>query len=505
LLNKEVNLRQLGNRLKHINIISLTQAFDTLKKEEYQNLLDYHNIKVRDEEVHDLKSLITILNDREGLKSIFNQFYVGYKIPQISKEFDLLRFGKDSIINIELKSSSTEEEILKQLKRNKYYLSFLKKEVYNFTFVEDMKKLYHLNDNKLEEVNFTDLAELLYKQEISHIDDIDRLFNPSDYLVSPFNSTEHFIENKYFLTHHQELIKKEIIDRLKDKTKANFFAVTGGAGTGKTLLTYDIAKEVINDRKKILIIHCGYLNDGHGKLNAVNGWLIVPVKVYSNYDFSDYDLIIIDEAQRMYPEQIDDIVTKISSINGNCIFSYDKLQTLSTKEESSDVEEKITKITSITPYKLSKKIRTNKDVASFIIMLFDRYKNKLVLSKDNIEISYFNNDDDAREFLYILSEQNWEVLRFTPSQYTNEKHGKSALAIFQTSHGIIGQEFDNVGVIVDQYFFYNEDGKLQYGSKSHYHAAKMLFQNITRTRKKVHIVIINNPEILNRCLSILTK
>ena len=111
--------------MKHINIISLTQAFDTLEKEEYLKLLAYHDIEIKDAEVNDLKSLIKILNDRDGIKSIFNQFYVGYKIPQIAKEFDLLRFGIDSVINVELKNSSTEEKILKQLKQNIYYLSFL--------------------------------------------------------------------------------------------------------------------------------------------------------------------------------------------------------------------------------------------------------------------------------------------------------------------------------------------------------------------------------------------
>lgn len=358
--------------MKHINIISLTQAFDTLKKEEYLNLLAYHNIEVKDAEINDLKSLITILNDREGIKSIFNQFYVGYKIPQIAKEFDLLRFGKDSIINVELKNSTTKEKILKQLKQNKYYLSFLNKKIYNYTFVEDIKKLYYLNDEVLEEVSFPVLSELLYKQNIINVEDIDKLFNPSDYLVSPFNSTEKFIENKYFLTQQQELVKKQIIDRLRNNTKANFFAVIGGAGTGKTLLTYDIAKQIINEGKKVLLIHCGYLNRGHTKLNALDNWKIVPVKSYSYYNLSDYDLIIIDEAQRMYSEQIDDIVKKILSFTGNSIFSYDKLQTLSIKEAKTNIAEKINNILSINQYKLSEKIRTNKDVSSFIKMLFDK-------------------------------------------------------------------------------------------------------------------------------------
>ena len=292
---------------------------------------------------------------------------------------------------------------------------------------------------------------------------------------------------------------------MKDDTKSNFFAITGGAGTGKTLLTYDIAKKIINDGKKVLIIHCGYLNDGHIKLNTIDGWIIIPIKSYSSHVLSDYDLIVIDEAQRMYPKQMDDIIEKISIANGNCIFSYDKVQTLATWEKSKTIEEKINNITLITKHNLSEKIRTNKDIASFIKMLFNKKRNKLELQKNNIEISYFNNDDDTKEFLETLSNQNWEVLRFTPSQYNNEKHEKSALSTAETSHRVIGQEFDNVCVIIDQCFFYNEDGKLQYNCKSYYHPVKMLFQNITRTRKKVHVVIINNSEILNRCLTILTK
>ena len=40
--------------MKHINIISLTQAFDTLEKEEYLKLLAYHDIEIKDAEVNDL-------------------------------------------------------------------------------------------------------------------------------------------------------------------------------------------------------------------------------------------------------------------------------------------------------------------------------------------------------------------------------------------------------------------------------------------------------------------
>ena len=183
--------------MKKINILSLVQAYETLGEESYKNFLDHYGISIKDKEVDDLKSLLTVLYEETEDRGIFDQFYVSYKIPQIGKEFDLLRFGKECVINIELKGSSTEEKILKQLKRNRYYLGSLEKQLYGFTFVSDENKLYYLNDkDEIEEVDFSNLIELLHKQELENFDDVDALFNPSDYLVSPFNSTDQFINNE---------------------------------------------------------------------------------------------------------------------------------------------------------------------------------------------------------------------------------------------------------------------------------------------------------------------
>ncbi len=491
--------------MKHINILSLVQAFDTLEKENYDKFLLYHGIEIKDDGVKDIKSLINIFDKKFSARNIFNQFYVSYKIPQIGKEFDLLRFGEDYLVNIEIKNSSTEEKILKQLQRNKYYLDFVSNKTYHFTYIENENKLYFLNDNIIEEVDFKVLGKHLYTQTIKDIKDIDTLFNPTDYLVSPFNSTKKFIENKYFLTHQQESIKTNIVKITKDNTKANFFAVTGDAGTGKTLLTYDIAKEVINSDKKVLIIHCGQLNKGHEKLNSKDNWKIIPIKSYNASNLDDYDLVIVDEAQRIYPKQLEDIVKNIQDNKGKCIFSYDKAQTLHITEVRRDIGEKISQITSILKYKLSETIRTNKNLASFIKMIFNKKRKIPLLNKDDIEISYFNNYDDAKEFLEILKGKQWEVIRFTPSQYNNDSHEKCFTSLSDTSHKVIGQEFDNVAVVMDSNFSYNEEkGRLIYRGSSYYHPVKMLFQNMTRTRKKLHIVIINNSEVMNRCLSILS-
>jgi len=73
----------------------------------------------------------------------------------------------------------------------------------------------------------------------------------------------------------------------------------------------------------------------------------------------------------------------------------------------------------------------------------------------------------------------------------------------KTSHRVIGQEFDNVVITIDQFFSYNKDGELIYRGGSYYEPVKMLFQNITRTRKRLSVVIIDNSEILDRCISVL--
>ena len=64
-----------------------------------------------------------ILEDRnsgtmDGWLSILDGFYFSYTIEHIGKEFDLLKFSKDSgyVLNVELKSEKIEEErIRKQL------------------------------------------------------------------------------------------------------------------------------------------------------------------------------------------------------------------------------------------------------------------------------------------------------------------------------------------------------------------------------------------------------
>ena len=402
--------------MKTINILSLVQAYSTLDQKSYANFLHHHDIYIKNDEVGDLSQLVSVLYPLCN-SDIFNKFYVGYKIPQIGKEFDLLRLGRDFIVNIELKRTSSEEKLKKQLFRNRYYLTPIGKPVYTFSFISDINKLYFLNDNNgVQWVDFSYLKQVLEGQTIDNIDNIDKLFNPSVYLVSPFNSTDKFIAGGYFLTHQQEEIKEKVLNEFKNMPQSSFISITGSAGTGKTLLVYDIAKELIKIQKKVLIIHCGYLNSGQEKLKSRYKWEITPIKNYINYNLSLYSMVIIDEAQRIYTNQLETIVNTVQAGNVKCIFSYDKAQTLANWEEQRNIDGHINNINSITAYRLTDKIRTNKEMASFIRALFDKKKNSIYDNRDNIELNYFSSINDAKCFLESMSSQDWEVLRFTPSQ-----------------------------------------------------------------------------------------
>ena len=430
---------------------------------------------------------------------------MNYAISQIGKEFDLLRFGHNYIINIEIKTESSIEKILKQQQKNKYYLSFLDKPLHIYTFISNENKLYKLvirnNGDEIEEITFNELCNILMSQEVVTFNNIDDLFNPSDYLVSPFNSPEKFMSEGYFLTVQQEQIYKEIQTKLSD-TATNFIALTGGAGTGKTLLTYHIAKETIQRGKKVLILHCAPLNSGHQILMDEYNWSIYMPKYAPNT--IDFDLIIIDEAQRMYPYQFDKYIKEVRTLNKKCIFSYDEKQYLRDNEKQYHTKERIEKELLCTPYKLTDKIRTNKEIAYFIRQLFNIKKNIPNIDYTNIELTYCKDCYSAKLLLQELLERGWKTPNYTPGTRSFFHYEAYLSNDTESAHSVVGQEFNNVVVVIDESFKYNSQGDL-IADNTYYSQRQMLYQIITRTRKKLHIVIINNEVMLNRCIDILSK
>lgn len=491
--------------MKEVNLISLNQAYVSLNQPLYESYFDYYKINPKKNELVDLGLFIEQLQGVSPVINVFDKYYFGYIIPQISKEFDLLRFGEDFIINIELKSQNTDDKITKQIVRNRYYLSFLKKKIFSFTYISSENKLYTFDETqKLKTVSFKYLQYLLSTQNTITIENLDDYFNPSNYLVSPFNSTEEFIGGGYFLTSHQEEIKKECLLEIEENSES-FISICGKAGTGKTLLTFDIAKHLLSTEKKVLIIHCGNLNSGHLKLRDDYGWDVIPIKEYSSKELKSYNLVIVDETQRIFPQQLMIIINELKKNKGNCIFSYDKQQCLRNWEVENNIAQVISVETSSLIFELTEKIRTNKEIASFIIALFNKSRNIEKINRRNIDLIYFQTSSEAKNYLKYMSDYEWKIINYTPSSRYSYPYIDYAVFSEDNAHGVIGQEFDKVVAVIDEFFCYNGNNLSikNYTSVPYYNPVKMLFQIMTRTRRKLCVVIINNAEILERCISIL--
>lgn len=359
-----------------------------------------------------------------------------------------------------------------------------------------------LDEDHLTQLSIDDLYKELIKDSYE-LDDINRLFNPSNYLISPFNSTKRFMTEEYFLTEHQEEIRTNIM-KLAETSTTEFMAITGAAGTGKTLLTYDITKELKNKGKRVLVVHCANLNHGQRILKQEFGWDICMARDIKSKDFTEYDIIIVDEAQRIYPAQFIKITDNAKLNKMKCIFSFDEKQYLSDQEKEWGIAEKIKKITGDSNYKLTDKIRTNKEIASFIKPLFDKNENISNFRNTNIDLCYCSQEQEVILLANHLQQRGWRIPNYTPGVYSIFNYQGYGIANEETAHAVIGQEFDKVVAIIDSSFHYNQNGKL-IANNEYYSQQQMLYQILTRTRQKLYVIVLKNEPMFKRCLEILRR
>ena len=58
------------------------------------------------------------------------------------------------------------------------------------------------------EIDFHELCDDLSSQKIMYLNHIDEVFEPSNYLISPFNSTDRFINEEYFSLYNKKKYAK---------------------------------------------------------------------------------------------------------------------------------------------------------------------------------------------------------------------------------------------------------------------------------------------------------
>jgi hypothetical protein len=191
----------------------------------------------------------------------------------------------------------------------------------------------------------------------------------------------------------------------------------------------------------------------------------------------------------------------------NYLFSYDKTQTLSHKDGKHGVSIAAELYGNIkNHFELSENIRTNEEIASFIKRFINKKNNVSQRRYKNITMQNFENMNCVGDYVRNLEDDGWIYI-----SYTNKRFGKAMYETYninskslQNAHDVIGQEFDKVVVIVGEKFLYKETDELTHHMNGPYMPHKMLFQAMTRVRKELKIIIVNNPEILERCIEILS-
>lgn len=495
--------------MKPCNLISVYQGASAL--EESGLVIEKKYKVLKSHEIRNLHSFCDEMSVQGCTISDFDGFCVGYAIGQIGKEFDLLRFGDDILINIEIKSelkvANKQQKILRQMQINFYYLKFLGRPIKIFTYVENDGFYEYISESdSLSRVEPSIVAQCLKNHVVNYLIDPDKEFVPSNYLISPFNSTEKFLNEEYFLTTAQQKIKDEIQSELAD-TPFMYFTISANAGTGKTLLLYDIAKELMKRGKTISLIHCGKLNGGHEILRVCHGWSIYPIRDIKDQTIDRYlekcSLLFVDEAQRIRHQQLVAIINCSIKMQVPIIFSYDIKQYLRSNENR-DISEYLRSNYPEIPLsgkKLTAKIRTNKRMASFVTNLFDIGCSRDHLNYDCVTIEYLDNMDDLTSYLEFLKKSGWMPLTFTTSQYDNDPYDQLSEICEKKAHDVIGQEFSKVVLVLDTNFKYNEKGRLT-ARNSYYSAKGMLYQIVTRVIDELKIIVLQNTPLYLKLLEI---
>ena len=496
--------------MKALNIYTYSRIQENMATE-FDNILEQRSkkLKVKSQEFNAIKTLVDLLLDSGITIESFENFFTSYIIEQIGKEFDLLKIDKDNLVlNIELKSEDVgQDAIQKQLRRNRYYLKHVAPDVRLYTFIDSSKELYRYTESGLECVGIEDLKDTMQLFEESLSQDIESLFKANNFLISPLNTPKKFMSGDYFLTNKQQEIREKVMELILTNDKEYILGITGKAGTGKTLLLYDIVKEVSEKGEQCCLIHSGILCDGHKSLNRK--WKNVDIISAKDLNgeghkiLKQYQYIFVDESQRIYEATFRKIIDEVVSESKVAVFAYDYVQSLSKTEVRRNIPEKLHEVNGFIEYMLSDKIRTSKEIASFTRTMMNlNNRARGYMDYSNIEVLFANNTEEAFEIINLYNKKEYIFISYTQSLYY-----RNSIDLYPSSHDthhVIGQEYDKVMIMMDRNFRYDSERRIQ--GKEHPNPDllfyKLLYQAISRARENLCILVVENYQLFCDILSI---
>lgn len=518
--------------MRPVNIYTLTRikGQERIKRLERQMSLRSRYLKIKEWETEGLKSLCDnlcrVMEDAPSL-----DFFYSFTMPKLGKEFDLLRINEDFIVNIELKSGDVPDEaIKKQLEQNKYYLSTLGLNMYFYTYISRSDRLVRLSGGgRLIDTDWEELATVLGRQRDCYTGDIEDLFKEDRYLISPLTDPGRFLRGDYFLTSQQRDIRKQILRDIVGNNgnvlrRFSVHGFTGLPGTGKTILLYDIAMQLSVSRK-VCVLHLGShakeLRQLDERLKRVDFYYLKPDDRIILRD--EYDAILVDEGHRLGSLNLADIMVIATNARIPVIISYDREDTISPDERSHDGSELIEKIDGFLGFRLTNRIRLNSELSSFIglVMCVARGGRRheypdvsLVYASDNGEVEHLLRNFEKNGYIYIWDELLADSIPDAPAVTTSDPDNVISDQVDEESmHRIEAKdatcrEFDRVVMLIDESFSYDDDGYLRssvHSEDKNVSAVRDLFHGLSRAKKRVALIIRNNPEVFDRLLSILQR
>lgn len=488
----------------------LMEAYLRLHDTGYDPIKEAKSLTV--EELFDVAKLTELIADEiQDNPNLYTDYALGYVSVSggLREQFDILRFGKGHVTNIELKHTMPNgglKTVERQLRRHRLYLSVLAGYTVDVCcFVNGQTPaIYCLNaDNSIEQTSLQTVLTMLEKtQEGPHqVQPIDL----SDMIVSPYVNPEAFAKHKYFLTEEQYHTRDSIVNSDKER-----IVMTGGAGTGKTLVLMDAARTFINQKKmpkeSVLVIFCAPM-DNYEMISNDLGINVRPIASLSIDDIRKLkqDVIFVDEAQRIYQEKMDALL----SLSGRKeIFSIDKKQTLHKKENDLSFHVDYENAPEFLYLPLTDKIRYDPSLNSFIRRLLEnKSSNVHPYYYEKVRLHYTPSREKAKDYIHKKIDEGYTSIE--PTQYVTKKtkqtkRRKISLESIDV-HQAIGREYDKVLVVIDNYYSHADGGIFgKYNKYYPYIQVAELFEALTRVRKELLIVVVDNPDMYAYVQQILT-
>ena len=440
------------------------------------------------------------------LYDIFENFIVGYSGSDKNHSLDLIKLSKNMALNIELRHITDIKKIEKDLKRNYVYLSQDKSQVMCFVYVADYDEFYSFNGESIKLCSCEELVKSMKTLDEQTCNESNKSLNRSKCLVSPFNHTEDFAKDRYYLTAQQEEIRNHIIKTVYDGT-GSLISISGDKETGKSLLIHDIAKYLISGEKPIALIHCGSTGEGHYRLKSMSHWPVYKVEeFFESLIMGDieFDVAVFDDAHLLDQYHFDAIKELIEEQGKKIILSTDKNQDI-WEHEAYKSFNSLTKYDWSKCYDLSNKIKTSLEIVAFMSCVFNKNKPAKKLNYNNIEFSFFTSCKEIKRHISSLKARGWR--NFYLSACLGEAKLSRDLNILNEKPlaNEMEEEFEKVAVVMDGNFVYNQDGKLMVACNTNYQAPMYLHKIMTRTRRKIHFIIVDNEPLLEHLLDIIER